>query len=109
MFSHLIVQLNYIKYFHIHSSFYLSAPVLGKRVDNLKEIINLPGLFVLSVGYVDIKTNKVLLKEHILKSDSHLPKKSFVCVIESPLRRMKNAFCFILIALFVLKIFKFLS
>ena len=56
MFSHLIVQLNYIKYFHIQSSFYLSAPVLGKRVDNLKEIINLPGLFVLSVGYVDIKT-----------------------------------------------------
>ena len=37
-------------------------------------------------------------------------KKNFViCFIESPLKIIKNAFCFILKALFVLKIFKFLS
>ena len=43
-----------------------------------------------------------------LKSDSHLPKNFyFICFIESPLE-MKNAFFFILKALFVLKIFKFL-
>ena len=37
------------------------------------------------------------------------PKKIWViCLIESPLKMMKNAFYFILRALFVLKIFKFL-
>ena len=45
-----------------------------------------------------------------LKSDSLLPKKNcFISLIESPLKVMKNAFYFILKALFVLKIFKFLS
>ena len=44
-----------------------------------------------------------------LKSDSHLPKKLYYCFIEIPLKMMKNAFYFILKALFVLKIFKFLS
>ena len=45
-----------------------------------------------------------------LKSDSHLPKKYiFICFNKSPLKMMKNAFYFILKALFVLKIFKFLS
>ena len=45
-----------------------------------------------------------------LKSDSHLPKK--ICCIyfnESPLKVMKNAFYFILKALFVLKMFNFFS
>ena len=32
-----------------------------------------------------------------------------ICLIESPFKMMKNAFYFILIARFVLKIFKFLS
>ena len=32
-----------------------------------------------------------------------------ICLIESPLKMMKNVFYFILKALFVLKIFKFLS
>ena len=45
-----------------------------------------------------------------LKSDSHLSKKkSYICFTESPLKIMKNAFHLILKALFVLKIFKFLS
>ena len=45
-----------------------------------------------------------------LKPDSDLPKKfCFICFIESPLKMMKNAFYFILKALFVLMIFKFLS
>ena len=43
-----------------------------------------------------------------LKSDPHLPKR-FLCLIENPLKMMKNAFYFILKALFVLKLFKFLS
>ena len=33
----------------------------------------------------------------------------FICVTESPLKMMKNAFYFILKALFILKIFQFLS
>ena len=45
-----------------------------------------------------------------LKSDSYLPKIIFfVCVTESPLKMIKIAFYFILKALFVLKISKFLS
>ena len=45
-----------------------------------------------------------------LKSDSNLPKKFiFISFNKSPLKIMKNAFFFTLKALFVLKIFKFLS
>ena len=44
-----------------------------------------------------------------LKSDSKLPKKIVLFVFERPLKMMKNAFHFILKALFVLMIFKFLS
>ena len=45
----------------------------------------------------------------LLKSNSHLPKKIFICFNESPLKMMKNAFYFIVKALFVLETFKFLS
>ena len=49
-------------------------------------------------------------KDIYLKSDSHLPNKIiFICFNESPLKMMKNAFHVIVKALFVLKIFKFLS
>ena len=44
------------------------------------------------------------------KSDSHIPKKICVtCFHESLLKMMKNAFYFMLKALFILKVFKFLS
>ena len=44
-----------------------------------------------------------------LKSGSHLPRKFFIiCFNDSPSKMMKNAFYFVLKALFVLKIFKFL-
>ena len=44
-----------------------------------------------------------------LKSDSHLPKNFCICFSDGPSKLMKNAFYFILKALFVLKISKFLS
>ena len=44
-----------------------------------------------------------------LKSDSHFPKKKFLCFNNSPSKIMKNAFYFILKAVFFLKIFKVLS
>ena len=44
-----------------------------------------------------------------LKSHSHVLKKFFICFNDSPSKMMKNAFYFILKALFVLKIFKFSS
>ena len=45
-----------------------------------------------------------------LKSHSHIPKIFFsICFNDSPSKMMKNVFYFILKALFVLKIFKFLS
>ena len=39
---------------------------------------------------------------------SHFPRTSFICFNESPLKMLENAFSFILKALFVLTIFKFL-
>ena len=59
----------------------------------------------------DLKESSKLneLKEN-LKSNYHLPKKNCViCLIGSPLKMMKNAFYFILKALFVLQLFTFLS
>ena len=51
-----------------------------------------------------------IMVERHLKPGSHPPKKiCFICLIESPLKMMKNAFYFILKALLVPKIFKFLS
>ena len=44
------------------------------------------------------------------KLDSRFPKEvCIICLIENPLKVIKNAFYFILKALFVLKIFKFSS
>ena len=55
--------------------------------------------------YKDAKMSRMFLK-----SDSHLPPKNCViCFVESPLKMMKNAFYFILKALFVPEIFKVLS
>ena len=48
-------------------------------------------------------------KKSLLKSDSHVPKKFFICFNDSPSKLIKNAFYFILKALFVFKIFKFLT
>ena len=49
-------------------------------------------------------------KGRLLKSESHILKKiSVTCFHENPLKIMKNAFYFMLKALFVLKVFKFLS
>ena len=45
----------------------------------------------------------------VLKLDSHLPETYFVNINDSSSKIMKNAFYFILKALCILKIFKFLS
>ena len=56
------------------------------------------------------KNGLICFNESPLKSGPHLPKKIlFICFNKSPLKMMKNAFYFILKALFILKIFKFLS
>ena len=55
----------------------------------------------------DFLTNTTIIA---LKSDCHLPRKiCFICFNESPLQMTKNAFYFILKALFILKVFNFLS
>ena len=50
----------------------------------------------------------VFFINNILKSDSHLPKK-IICFNDSPSKMIKSAFYLILKALFVLKIYKFLT
>ena len=52
---------------------------------------------------------KLIFNNKALKSGSQTPKKRVIYFIESPLKMLKNAFYFTLKALFVLKIFKFLS
>ena len=52
-----------------------------------------------------IKLNLTLVYSRILI----FQKKNFICFNESPLKLMKNVFCFMLKTIFVLKIFKFLS
>ena len=59
---------------------------------------------------IDLKNRKTRTYFSGLNSDPYFPKKKwFICFNESPLKMMKNAFYFILKALFVLKIFQFLS
>ena len=56
------------------------------------------------------KKFKELFKNNVFLMFSHLPKKRFfICFNDSPSKMMENAFYFILKALFILKIFKFLS
>ena len=53
---------------------------------------------------------KIDLEYYVIKIGLSPSKRiSVICLIESPLKMMKNVFYFTLIALFVLKIFKFLS
>ena len=55
-------------------------------------------------------TTFYIYKYRLLKVGLSPSKKiSVICFIESPLKMMKNAFYFILKALFILKMFKFLS
>ena len=57
MFSQPIVQWNYLMYFHIRGSFLTTFYTsFWKRVHNLKEVVNIQGLLVLTVGYVDMTT-----------------------------------------------------
>ena len=57
MFSQPIVQWNYLMYFHIRGSFLTTFyTFFWKRVHNLKEVVNIQGLLVLTVGYVDMTT-----------------------------------------------------
>ena len=71
---------------------------------------NCQGLTQLLSGKSLFATNLIPVVTSSLKSDSHLLKKLlFICFEKKPFKMMKNAFYFILKALFVLKIFKFLS
>ena len=76
---------------------------LCERVTRCAWVSNISGIFIIFQA-------KARNLKASLKSDFHLPKKNCViCLLESPLKIAKNAFYFILEALFVLKIFKLLS
>ena len=70
---------------------YLFYCICIRSIANFSSIVVLPLLMISS-----------------LKSYSHLPKKIIICLKESSLKVMKNAFYFILKGFFFLKIFKFL-
>ena len=59
-------------------------------------------------GYHLVKISKIA-NTNFKVGLSPSKKNCVICFIESPLKKTKNAFYFILKALFVLKIFKFLS
>ena len=88
--------------------FYLSI-CLCLSVDCLLRINNLSETKKEQLQQKKWTQNKCLRQIH-LKSGSHIPKKIYIiCFIESPLKMMKNSFYLILKAIFLLKIFKFLS
>ena len=65
--------------------------------------------FTFSKSTIEIQNKRCKICSK-LKLGSHLPKKfCFICFIEIPLKMMKNVFYFILEALLVLNMFKFLS
>ena len=78
----------------------MKKKIVTVRLIGLVRLVTIEGSTYFSKIFNSMKT---------LKSDSHLTKICFICFYESPLKMMKNTFYFILKALFVLKIFKFLS
>ena len=75
----------------------------------LLQILLITEIFSNKENLLLLMFDKFLSFDPILKSESHLPKKLFYLAQWKPFKMMKNAFYFISIALFVLKIFKFLS
>ena len=72
-------------------------------------------VLILSKIYLSKNAKKICKPKHVkhvnydLSQLSPSEKKIVICLIESPLKLMKNAFYFILKALSILKIFKFFS
>ena len=71
--------------------------------------IRLVILLVFDKNFQEVKSLLGSSAHNPLNSDSDLSKNYVIYFIESPLKMMKNAFYFILKALYVLKIFNFLS
>ena len=83
--------------------FQIQAPVSGV---NFSDNMSIPKA---RVNTSETEHDTTFETSQILKSDSHLPKKSIsIWYDESSLKLMEIAFYFILKALFFLKIFKFL-
>ena len=64
-----MVQWNYIIYFHIRDFLSSFCTSFGKRVHNSKEILNMQGLFVLTVGYPDMTTYPLTMYCYIIKRE----------------------------------------
>ena len=102
-----------LKYVSYILQFINSSKIYGKILWNLADNLS-EGIHRIKYKFGH-KDKKFRIKHVELKSDSHLPKKIVLFVLfviwvgESSLKIMKNAFYFMLKALFVLKIFKLLS
>ena len=92
------------KYFEFQRSIIQSLNLLGKT-SKVERKIATPG------QGTSTKYQKVIYSasDSIKVGLSPSKKICVICLIESPVKMIKNAFYFILKALFVLKIFKFLS
>ena len=61
-------SVGHMIYFHIQGSFLTTfCTSFWKRVHNPKEIVNPQGLFVLAVGYVDVKTYPLTKYSYIIE------------------------------------------
>ena len=82
---------------------HLRWSILLKVVNSFYKKIDLGYLGLNKPQIVTNYCNMYFCWKIVLDSDPHLPKKNcIICFIESPLKMMKNAFYFILKALFVL-------
>ena len=79
---------------------YIKPPIVILEKNTLTNFL-LSGSHRYKTNY---KCRHIKINNH-LQSYSHFPKKIYICLTESPLKMMKNAFYSVLKALFVLKIY----
>ena len=102
-------------YWYFKDIGYKYEPLVGSRCHDLLMVVyDLKDFMILNIKGVDhrcyifnMSTNDAINFFKVGLSPSK--KNCVICFLENPLKMMENAFYFILKALFILKIFKFLS
>ena len=76
-----LVQQNYIIYFHIRGSFLTTlCTSFWKIAHNSKETVNIQGLFVLTVGYVDMTTYPLTKYYYIIERVDFIYRLFILCI-----------------------------
>ena len=94
----------------LHSPIFLFISRIYKLFEQIHLFYGPTSVFHVMLSFKQIPKFQTEFPKQYLKSDFHLPQKfCFIYFHDSPSKMIKNAFYFILKALFVFNIFKFLS